>query len=152
MPQFHELAPGGESDMIAPDPADPDLIYGGRVERLDRRTEQTRLVDPTLAYPSLDRGTWTLPLIFSTTDPHRLYFANQRLFVTVDGGGHWQPISPDLTREAPPSPPNLDAADGRRQSRSRSAPRRHLQHRAVAHCARRSVGRHRRRFGLAQRR
>ena len=51
MPQFREITAGGESDNIAPDPDDPDIVYGGRVDRLDLRTEQTRNVDPTLAYP-----------------------------------------------------------------------------------------------------
>lgn len=110
MPQFHELVPGGESDMIVPDPRDPDIIYGDRVERLDRRTQQTRSVDPTLAYPALDRHSWTLPLVFAGGNPQRLYFANQRLFVTADGGAQWTPVSPDLTRPDPPVPPNLDAA------------------------------------------
>src|SRR5262249_27337456 len=33
----------------------------------------------------------------------------QRLFRTTDGGDHWTLISPDLTREQPGVPPNLDA-------------------------------------------
>ena len=35
MTQFHEVTAGGESDEIAPDPDDPDIVYGGRVDRLD---------------------------------------------------------------------------------------------------------------------
>jgi len=38
MTHFHEVTAGGENDMIAPDPKDPDTIYGGRVEALDLRT------------------------------------------------------------------------------------------------------------------
>ncbi len=109
MAQFHELSPGGESDMIAPDPANPDIIYGGRVEKLDRRTNQVRNVDPTLAYPALHyRVAWTLPLAFSKREKKLLYFANQRLFRTADGGNHWTPISPDLTRPDAGIPGNLD--------------------------------------------
>jgi photosystem II stability/assembly factor-like uncharacterized protein len=108
--QFRETTAGGESDNLAPDPTDPDVIYGGRVDRLDTRTGQTQSVDPTLAYPALDRRTWTLPLAFSHRDPHVLYFANQRLYRTSDGGTHWSVISPDLTRENPGTPANLDAA------------------------------------------
>ena len=55
-------------------------------------------IDPTLAYTGNDRRTWTLPLVFSPRDPRVLYFANQRLFRTDDGGQHWTVISPDLTR------------------------------------------------------
>jgi photosystem II stability/assembly factor-like uncharacterized protein len=109
MRQFGEVTAGGESDMIAPDPKDPQIVFGGRVDRLDLRTGQTRSVDPTLAYPAEQyRSVWTLPLTFSRRDPQVLYFANQRLFRTDDGGDHWTVISPDLTREDPGTPPNLD--------------------------------------------
>jgi len=37
-----------------------------------------------------------------------LYFSNQRMFRTEDGGSHWSVISPDLTREDPGAPANLD--------------------------------------------
>jgi photosystem II stability/assembly factor-like uncharacterized protein len=113
--QFREIAPGGENGMVVVDPDHPHMIYGDgtgdttTVEVLDRRTRQVRDVDPTLAYPFAHyRTTWTLPLIFSERGPDTLYFANQRLFSTVDGGLHWKPISPDLTREHPGVPPNLD--------------------------------------------
>lgn len=106
--EFREITAGGESDNIAPDPNDPEILYGGRVEKLDTRTHQTQVVDPTIAYPNVDRRTWTLPLTFSHRDPHVLYFANQRVFRTDDGGNHWTVISPDLTRENPGIPANLD--------------------------------------------
>ena len=105
---FRELVAGGESDEIAPDPRDPEVIYGGRVDRFDMRTQQTHSVDPTLAYPGQYRSAWTLPLTFSKRDPTVLYFGNQRIFRTADGGNHWQPISPDLSRESLSLPPNLD--------------------------------------------
>jgi photosystem II stability/assembly factor-like uncharacterized protein len=108
--EFREITAGGESDNIAPDPNDPEILYGGRVDKLDTRTHQTQDVNPTIAYPNVDRRTWTLPLVFSPRDPHVLYFANQRLFRTDDGGSHWTVISPDLTRENPGIPANLDPA------------------------------------------
>jgi photosystem II stability/assembly factor-like uncharacterized protein len=104
---FHEITAGGESDEIAPDPDDPDTVYGGRVERLDLKSGQTRNVDPTLAFPGDYRGEWTLPLTWGKRD-HALYFGNQRLFRTVNGGQTWVPISPDLPRENPGVPPTLD--------------------------------------------
>ena len=107
MNQFHEVTPGGESDEIAPDPDDPDIVYGGRVNRLDRKSGQVRDVDPTFAFPGEYRGTWTLPLTFGKRD-HALYFGNQRLFRTTNGGQTWTPISPDLTRPDPGVPPTLD--------------------------------------------
>jgi photosystem II stability/assembly factor-like uncharacterized protein len=109
MQQFHEVTAGGESGMIAPDPDDHDIIYGDKVDKLDTRTNQTRNIDPTLAYPAAHyRGAWTLPLTFSKRGSKTLYFANQRLFRTTDGGDHWAPISPDLTREDAGTPANLD--------------------------------------------
>ncbi len=118
MREFHEITAGGESDMIAPDPDDPDIVYGGRVDKLDLRTGQTQSIDPTLPAPDLYRRTWTLPLVFSKRDPKRLYFGNQKVFSTHDGGAHWDAISPDLTREEPELPPNVDvvtAANNERQ-------------------------------------
>jgi photosystem II stability/assembly factor-like uncharacterized protein len=108
MGEFHEVTAGGESDNIAPDPDDPDTVFGGRVDKLDLRSGQTRSVDPTLALPDNYRGTWTLPLVFSKRD-HALYFGNQRIFKTTDGGEHWAAISPDLTGADPGAPSTLDA-------------------------------------------
>ncbi|MFC5524207.1 WD40/YVTN/BNR-like repeat-containing protein [Rhodanobacter ginsengisoli] len=109
MEQFHEVTAGGESGMIAPDPDDHDIVYGDKVDKLDTRTNQTRNIDPTLAYPAAHyRGAWTLPLTFSRRGTKTLYFANQRLFRTTDGGDHWAPISPDLTREDAGTPATLD--------------------------------------------
>jgi photosystem II stability/assembly factor-like uncharacterized protein len=104
---FHEITAGGESDEIAPDPADPDIVYGGRVDRLDLKSGQTRNVNPTLAFPDEYRGEWTLPLTWGKRG-RSLYFGNQRIFRTTDGGEHWVPISPDLTRADPGVPPTLD--------------------------------------------
>jgi photosystem II stability/assembly factor-like uncharacterized protein len=106
--QFREVTAGGESDNIAPDPKNPKILYGGRVVKLDLETMQTQSIDPSLPYPELDRHTWTLPLVFSPRDPRVLYFSTQRLFRTEDGGDHWKVISPDLTRENPGTPANLD--------------------------------------------
>ncbi len=105
---FKETTAGGESDSIAPDPDDPDTVFGGRVDKLDLKTGQTRSVDPTLKYPDHYRGEWTQPLIFSKLDPKALYYGNQRVFRTRDGGEHWDAISPDLTRADPAVPKGLD--------------------------------------------
>ncbi|MFI4920804.1 MAG: WD40/YVTN/BNR-like repeat-containing protein, partial [Gammaproteobacteria bacterium] len=109
MTQFHEITAGGESGTIAPDPLDPDTVYGGSVDKLDLKSQQTADVDPTLAYPDIYRSVWTLPLTFSPKDPHALYFANQHLFRTRDGGKHWALLSPDLTQKTLTVPTNLDA-------------------------------------------
>jgi photosystem II stability/assembly factor-like uncharacterized protein len=107
---WRPVAVGYENGMIAPDPSDPRTVYGAGVTRFDLDTLQLRDVDPGRAYPDVYRHTWTNPLVFSRRDPKVLYFGNQRVFRTADGGGTWTPISPDLSREAPPVPANLDAA------------------------------------------
>lgn len=122
MMHFHEITAGGENGYMAPDPLDPEILYGGTVEKLDTRTEQTQNIDPTLAYPGIYRHTWTLPLTFSPRDPHVLYFANQHLFKTSDGGAHWSLLSPDLTREQLIIPPNLDPVTA--EDSATSGPRR----------------------------
>jgi photosystem II stability/assembly factor-like uncharacterized protein len=110
---FHDWRPidaGGENGYIAPDPLNPGVVFGGTVARQDFSDEQVQEMPPTLAHPGKYRSTWTLPLVFSPIDPHVLYFGSQVLFRTADGGSSWQVISPDLTREDPGAPPNLDAA------------------------------------------
>jgi photosystem II stability/assembly factor-like uncharacterized protein len=104
----HPVAVGGESGMLAPDPLNPDIVYGGTVERFDWRTQQTQNIAPSNLRPGPFRQTWTLPLVFSAADPTRLYFSHQFLFETRDGGKSWAQISPDLTRENPGVPQNLD--------------------------------------------
>ena len=144
------ITAGGENDSIAPDPGDPDLVFGGRVEKLDLRTLQTHTLDPTLAFPGRHRSVWTLPLVFSRRDPRVLYFADQQLFRTADGGQSWSAISPDLTREDAGAPPNLDPVDGRLGRRNGPAARRHLRDRPVSRGRPGHLGRHGRRPRLAQ--
>jgi photosystem II stability/assembly factor-like uncharacterized protein len=108
---IHDWRPveaGDENGYIAPDPENPGVIYGGFVTRQDLSNEQIEQTPPTLAHPGHYRRTWTLPLVFSPVDPHMLYFGSQVVFRTADGGNSWQVISPDLTREDPGVPPNLD--------------------------------------------
>ena len=110
---FHDWRPidaGDENGYIAPDPLNPAVVFGGFVARQDFSDEQVQQMPPSLAHPGEYRRTWTLPLVFSPIDPHVLYFGSQILFRTADGGNSWQVISPDLTREDPGVPANLDAA------------------------------------------
>ncbi len=113
---FREITPGGENGNVVPDPENPNIIYGDgtgettSVQKLNMRTGLVRDVDPMLAYPNQRyRTDWTLPLVFSPYNHKTLYFANQYLFSTNDGGLHWRRISPDLSRMNPGVPPNLNA-------------------------------------------
>ena len=110
---FHDWRPleaGDENGYIAPDPLNPGVIYGGFVSRQDFSNEEIQAMPPTIAHSGQFRRTWTLPLVFSPLDAHVLYFGSQILFRTEDGGNSWQAISPDLTREGPGVPSNLDPA------------------------------------------
>ena len=108
--RWRPIAAGGESGEVAPDPKDGNQLFGGTVGRFDLTTMQDSNVDPTLDSPGAWRRTWTLPLTFSPRDPRVLYFSRQVLFQTTNGGESWKKISPDLTRENPGDPPNLDPA------------------------------------------
>ena len=105
---WRPMQAGDENGYIAPDPLHPGVIFGGSVSREDLNDDQVLEAPPTLAQTGTFRQAWTLPLIFSPTDPRILYFGSQVLFRTADGGSTWKEISPDLTREDPGVPPNLD--------------------------------------------
>jgi hypothetical protein len=97
---FREWSPVGASEYsyVAPDPLDPDILYGGTVSRFDRRTGQTQNVSPFPIRLANFRNLRTAPIVFSPADPHTLFFAGNTLWKTTDGGNQWTQISPDLTR------------------------------------------------------
>jgi photosystem II stability/assembly factor-like uncharacterized protein len=104
-----EVTAGGESGWIAPDPRNPEVVYGGNyggsLQRLDHVNRQSRNV---MVWPDNPMGAgadalkyrfqWNYPLLFSRHDPRRLYAAANVLFATTDEGRSWSAISPDLTR------------------------------------------------------
>ena len=106
---------GGESGYIAVDPTDWRTLYGtsynGSVTRCNQATGVRWDVSPTVAYPdSQFQAVWTPPVVFSEAGSHALYFGNQYLWRTTDGGQSWDMASPILTRKDPGAPPNLDSA------------------------------------------
>jgi photosystem II stability/assembly factor-like uncharacterized protein len=107
---FREWRPVGveEYGYIAPDPLDPDIVYGGRLSRYDRRTNQTQTIAPRPVRPAEGyRVLRTAPVLFSPTDPRTLFFASNVVWKTRDGGQTWTAISPDLTRPSWTPPPNV---------------------------------------------
>ena len=98
---YRDWHPAGieEYGYAAPDPLDPDLVYGGKVTRYDRRTGQIENVSPKPLRDGGFRAIRTQPLQFSPVDPHTLFFAANTLWKTRDGGRNWQEISPDLSRK-----------------------------------------------------
>ncbi len=100
---------GGEAGYIAPNPADPNIVYAGdyqgNITRFDRRTNQVKsiavwpeLSDARGAAPLDHRFQWTAPIVTSPYDPNTIYYGGERVFKTSDGGTHWEAISGDLTR------------------------------------------------------
>ena len=89
----------GEYGYVAADPLNPDIVYGGKVSRYDRRTGQTQQVGPTAGRSGALRAVRTAPVLFSPVDPHTLYFAQNVVWKTINGGSSWLQISPDLTRK-----------------------------------------------------
>lgn len=105
------LCAGGEAGYTAPDPLHPEILFGGTVSRCNVLTGETKNVSPERsATPGQYRHAWTQPLVFSKADPHALYYANQFLYKTTNGGESWTQISQDLTREDPGVPANLNEA------------------------------------------
>jgi len=99
-----------EYGYAAPDPLDPDVIYGGgrnEVSKFHISTGQVQNVTPIPVKGNQYRGDRTEPTRFSPVDPHILYYAANVLFKTSDGGNSWQAISSDLTRPDPGAPPSV---------------------------------------------
>jgi photosystem II stability/assembly factor-like uncharacterized protein len=95
---WHPVA-AEEYGYVVPDPLDPDIVFGGKLTRYDRRTAQAQNIIPVpLGGPEF-RVIRTEPIVFSPFDPHMMYFAANTLWATRDGGRSWKQISPDLTRK-----------------------------------------------------
>ena len=108
-----------EYGYVAPDPLDPDIVYGGKVTRYDRRTGQVQNVAPRLVRSPDYRALRTAPLLFSPVNPRKLYFATNTVWQTTNGGQSWQEISPDLTRRDSVVPPNVGKYAAERTATSR---------------------------------
>ncbi|HTB14596.1 MAG TPA: hypothetical protein VK752_23655 [Bryobacteraceae bacterium] len=109
---FHDWHPVGieEYGEAAPDPRNPDLVYGGKVTVYNRLTGQKANVGP----PGGGRGgavvelppgappgrtVRTQPLNWSPKDPTVLFYATAGVWKTTNAGHSWTPISGDLTRQ-----------------------------------------------------
>ena len=99
---FREWHPVGaeEYGYVAADPLDPNIIYGGKISRYDKRTGQTQNISPEAVRSGKYRFIRTAPVLFNPIDNKTLYYAGNVLFKTLNGGNSWQIISPDLSRES----------------------------------------------------
>lgn len=107
---YRDWHPVGASEYsyVAPDPLNPDIVYGGTVTRYDRRTGQTQNVSPNAGAgrgagagsgPNYFRGVRTMPILFSPINKRKLYYGTNVVWSTVNGGTTWQRLSDDLSRE-----------------------------------------------------
>ena len=104
---FREWHPVGaeEYGYVAADPLDPNIIYGGKITKYDKRTGQAQNIAPEAVQSGKYRFIRTAPVLFSPIDPKTLYYAGNVLFKTQNGGNSWDIISPDLSRETYPTTP-----------------------------------------------
>lgn len=109
-----ESSAGGESAHLAPDPLNPDIVYGGTYKgymmRQDHKTGQERSVNVWPDNPAGSgaevmkyRFNWNFPVLFSPHNPKKLYATSNHVHVSYNEGQSWEVISPDLTRADPES-------------------------------------------------
>jgi len=104
---FHDWHPVNiqEYGIAAPDPKDPDLVYGSartNVSLYNRRTGQTTNVGPSATQRGTDygRNVRTMPIVWSPIDHTTLFYVSNVVWKSVDHAHSWTRISPDLTRAA----------------------------------------------------
>ncbi|MDP9160368.1 MAG: glycoside hydrolase [Acidobacteriota bacterium] len=108
---FRDWHPVGviEYGYVAPDPNDPDIIFGGgrnEVSKFHWSTGQVENISP-IPVRGKYRADRTEPIVFSTVDPHTMYYAANLIFKTTDAGHSWETISPDLSRKQPEVPASV---------------------------------------------
>ena len=112
-----------EYGYAAPDPRDPDIIYGaGRtsVTRYRWSTHQAQDVTPTVLRGTA-RAERTQPIVFSPVRRDLLYYAANTVFSTTTGGQSWQTISPDLGHPDPGMPPTIGGLGAKDHEKHRGA-------------------------------
>ncbi|HEX7939140.1 MAG TPA: hypothetical protein VF483_09135, partial [Gemmatimonadaceae bacterium] len=90
-----------EYGEAAPDPKDPDMIYGSSrngVSLYNRHTETSTNVGPAIE-PGFNRNVRTMPIAFSPVDNTTLFYAQNAVYRSADHGFSWKRISGDLTRQ-----------------------------------------------------
>ncbi|HLY98570.1 MAG TPA: hypothetical protein VKT33_05840 [Candidatus Angelobacter sp.] len=101
---------GGDGEYVVPARGKgTHLVYtdsqNGSIQRMSNETGRSVFIRPYLqGVQSMKpsdlkyRFNWTSPIAVSASDPNEVYLGGNVLFRSTDGGAHWTPISPDLTR------------------------------------------------------
>lgn len=96
---------GGDGFWAFPDPKDPNFVYaeaqGGTIGRVNRRTLESRGIQPKAGYHEKLRWNWNTPIALSPNQPGTIYIGSQFLFRSRDQGNTWDRVSPDLTTNDP---------------------------------------------------
>ncbi len=92
-----------DGHQSATEPGNPDIIYAetqqGGLHRVDLKTGEPVMVQPQArAGDPHERFNWDAPIVVSSHDPKRLYFASYRVWRSNSRGDDWEPISGNLTR------------------------------------------------------
>jgi photosystem II stability/assembly factor-like uncharacterized protein len=93
---------GADGAQTATEPGNPNISYGefqqGVLWRIDKSTKESVYIQPqALEGDPYERFNWDAPILISTHNPKRLYFASQRVWKSENRGDDWTPISEDLT-------------------------------------------------------
>jgi photosystem II stability/assembly factor-like uncharacterized protein len=94
---------GGDGFQARVDPLESNIVYSewqyGGLVRYDRKSGEAVDIKPMeKAGEPAYRYNWDAPLIISSFDNKRIYFAAQKVFRSDDRGNTWTVISPDLSR------------------------------------------------------
>lgn len=107
-----ESTAGGESAHIAPNPDNPDIVYGGSYGGFLTRVDHDKGINRNInAWPDNPMGhgaedykyrfQWNFPIFFSPHDSKKLYTTSNQVHLSTNEGQSWELISPDLTRAEP---------------------------------------------------
>lgn len=97
---------GGDGFYSFRHPTNKDIVFseyqGGNLVRYSKTTGRAKEIRP---FPKEGedkyRFNWNTPIHISSSNPNRMYFAAQYLFMSEDMGDSWTRISPDLTTNDP---------------------------------------------------
>ena len=112
-----------EWGYVAPDPNDPDVVFGGKLSRYDRKTAQTHDVMPMGPSPALGAGETTrtlrtAPVLFSPVERGALFFGANAIWKSLTSGQSWTTISGDLSRATWEAPANVGTYRGSADAKS----------------------------------